>query len=327
MPHRLALLLLAALAAWPCAGQPASRPARNILVLHSYQEGPEWVHSIDEGISSVFAAETRFEAVFRYEHMNVLDSDPADYPQVYGLRLGRLPFDLVLCVDDPALEFVLANRDRYFRGVPVVFCAVENFSARLLEGSSGITGVTEEQDLESTLWLALRMHPETRRVIMFVNRRIVAERAAYRRLQRLIRDELAPGLDVRFWEDPPLQEVLRLGPRAAGRPGGAGHVLLPGRGRPAPAPGLQRPAGGRGAAGPHVLQLGVPAGQRHRGRHDQRRLPAGTGRRLARPAHPEGRKRRLHPRAAPERQPLPLRPCPAAALRHIAQASCPRAAR
>ncbi len=327
MPHRLALLLLAALAAWPCAGQPASRPARNILVLHSYQEGPEWVDSIDEGISSVFAAETRFEAVFRYEHLNVLDSDPGDYAQVYGLRLGGFPFDLVLCVDDPALEFVLANRERYFRGVPVVFCAVENFSARLLEGSSGITGVTEEQDLESTLWLALRMHPQTRRVIMFVNRRIVAERAAYRRLQRLIRDELAPGLDVRFWEDPPLQEVLRW---ARGQPAGlvvlAMSFFLDEDGRPLPLASSARQVAAA-LAGPHVLQLGIPAGQRHRGRHDQRRLPTRTGRRLAGPAHPEGRKRRLHPRAAPERQPLPLRPCPAPALRHIAQASCPRAAR
>jgi len=240
MPHRPVLLLLAALAAAaltapPCEGQPASRPARNILVLHSYQEGPEWVHSIDEGISSVFAAETRFEAVFRYEHMNVLDSDPGDYAQVYGLRLGGYPFDLVLCVDDPALEFVLANRDRYFRGLPVVFCSVENFSARMLEGSSGITGVTEEQDLESTLWLALRLHPETRRVVMFVNRRIAAERAAYRRLQRLVRDELAPGLDVRFWEDPPLQEVLAW---ARGKPAGlvvlAMSFFLDDSGRPLP---------------------------------------------------------------------------------------------
>jgi PAS domain S-box-containing protein len=112
---------------------------------------------------------------------------------------------------------------------------VDNFSPRLLQGQTRITGVTEEQDLESTLWLALRMHPETRRVVMFVNRRVVAERAAYRRLQRLIREELAPGLDVRFWEDPPLAEVLAW---ARGQPAGlvvlAMSFFLDGAGRPLP---------------------------------------------------------------------------------------------
>ena len=136
MPHRPALLLLAALAAVPCVGEPPARPTRNILVLHSYQAGPDWVENINEGIASVFAAETRFDAVYRYEYMNVLDSDPAGYPQVYGLRLADFPFDLVLCVDNQALEFVIANRDRYFRDVPVVFCSVDNFSPRLLQGQT-----------------------------------------------------------------------------------------------------------------------------------------------------------------------------------------------
>jgi PAS domain S-box-containing protein len=212
MPHRLGLLLLAVLIAVPCAGQTSARPTRNLLVLHSYQEGPEWVTSINEGIRSVFAADTRFDAEFRYEYMNVLDADPALYPQVYGLRLAAFPFDLVLCVDNQALDFVVANRDRFFRDVPVVFCSVDNYSPRLLSGQAGITGVAEEQNLESTLWLALRMHPQTRKMIVFVNRRIAAERAAYRQLERLIREEFAPGLDVRFWEDPPLAEVLRLAP-------------------------------------------------------------------------------------------------------------------
>ncbi len=212
MPLRRILLLLAALAAVPCPGEPATPAVRNILVLHSYQAGPEWVAHINEGIASVFAADTRFEAVYRYEYMNVLDSNPADYAQVYGLRLGGLLFDLVLCVDEPALEFVVANRERFFRGVPVVFCSVESLSAKLLAGMSGITGVTEDQDLGSTLWLALRLHPNTRRVIMLVNRRVVAERGTFRQLQRVIREELAPGLDVRFWEDPRRSEVLRRAP-------------------------------------------------------------------------------------------------------------------
>ena len=212
MPHRLALLLLAALAAVPCAGVPPARPTRNILVLNSYQAGPDWVENINEGIRSAFATESRFEPVFRYEYMNVLDSDPAAYPQVYGLRLGSFRFDLVLCVDNPALEFVVANRERYFREVPVVFCSVDNFSLRQLKGQTRITGVTEERDLGSTLWLALRLHPQTRMIIFLANRRIVAERSAYRQLQRLIREEFPPGMDLRFWEDPPLEEVLRRAP-------------------------------------------------------------------------------------------------------------------
>ena len=214
MPHRLALLLplLAALAAVPCSSEPLSRPTRNLLVLHSYQEGPEWVANVNEGIRSVFAADSRFDTVFRYEYMNVLDADPALYPQVYALRLAGFRFDLVLCVDNQALEFAVANRARFFRDVPVVFCSIDNYSPRLLAGEGGITGVSEEEDFGSTLGLALRLHPQARHLIVFVNRRIAAEWAAYRQLERLIREEFSSGLDVRFWEDPSFAEVLRRAP-------------------------------------------------------------------------------------------------------------------
>jgi PAS domain S-box-containing protein len=232
MFRRLALPLLLA-AAFCC--RSAAAETRSILVLHSYQDGQEWVERVNTGIRSVFTPQTGFETVFRYEYMNVLDADPADYPQVYRLRLSGQKFDLVLAVDNPALEFVVANRERFFRGVPVVFCSIDNWSPRLLAGQLGITGVSGEQDYESTLWLALRLHPRAQHMIVFVNRRLPAERAAYRQLQRLVREELAGLLDVHFWEDPRLPVLL-----AKARGMGQDTVVvvlsyfLDGEGRPLP---------------------------------------------------------------------------------------------
>jgi len=142
----------------------------------------------------------------------VLDADPATYPQVYALRLAGFHFDLVLCADNQALEFVTAHREGFFAGVPVVFCSIDNYSPEMLRGQTNITGVVGEQDFESTLEVARRLHPQAERLIIFVNRRVIAEQAAYRQLQRFIRQEFGGELSVGFWEDPKLSEVLRQGP-------------------------------------------------------------------------------------------------------------------
>jgi len=66
----------------------------------------------------------------------------------------------------PALDFVLKYRDKLFPSVPVVFGAIDKHEAEARTLGKGVLGIPMTVDLEATLDLALRLHPDTRRVVV-----------------------------------------------------------------------------------------------------------------------------------------------------------------
>ena len=189
--------------------QTAEPPARSVLLLHSYQQGPVWVQNITDGVLSVFAQSRDFRFNYRFEYMNILDADPSGYPEIYRRRLGRWRFDIVIGVDNQALEFLVDNRSALFAGVPIVFCSVDDYSPDMLKGQTDITGVTGELDFEGTISLARRLHPGMKHLLVLANRNLAMESAAYARLARLVRDEkLSDQIQIEYWEDPKLSEVI-----------------------------------------------------------------------------------------------------------------------
>ncbi len=189
-------------------GQAAERPARSVLLLQSYRQGPAWVQNINDGVLAVLAESRDFRFNYRFEYMNILDADPSGYAEVYRRRLGAVRLDIVICADNQALEFVVDNRRALFRDVPVVFCSVDDYSPDMLKGQTDITGVTGDLDFEGTIRLARRLHPGTRHVLVLANRGPAVESAAYARLARVVGENLSDGIEVEYWEDPKLSEVI-----------------------------------------------------------------------------------------------------------------------
>ena len=99
---RLLAAALLAVASPAVRGQAAEAPARNVLLLQSYQQGPAWVQNINDGVLSVFAQSRDFRFNYRFEYMNILDADPSGYPEVYRRRLARRRFGLKARARRPA---------------------------------------------------------------------------------------------------------------------------------------------------------------------------------------------------------------------------------
>jgi PAS domain S-box-containing protein len=197
--------------------QSASPPARSVLLLHTYQQGPVWVQNITDGVLSVFARSRDFRFNYRFEYMNILDADPAGYPEIYRRRLGRLHFDVVIAVDNQALDFLIANRQELFDGVPIVFCSVDDYSPEMRKGQKGITGVTGQLDFEGTISLALRLHPGLKHLLVLGNRHLAVESAAYAMLVREVQKRFSDRIQIEYWEDPKLSELIgRAGSLAPG---------------------------------------------------------------------------------------------------------------
>jgi two-component system cell cycle sensor histidine kinase/response regulator CckA len=147
------------------AGLPP-HPAR-VLVLNSYHPRYVWADAVMRGISEVFL-KTAPEAEVRYEYLDAKHYRPAvvfePMRQLLLAKYKRMDFnfDVIISTDDDALDFLALYRDEIFPGTPVVFCGTNTFESNRLRGRQGFTGIIEDYDLEGTLELVLRLHPQAR---------------------------------------------------------------------------------------------------------------------------------------------------------------------
>ncbi|MEZ4483432.1 MAG: hypothetical protein R2864_02160 [Syntrophotaleaceae bacterium] len=138
-----------------------------VLLLHSYHRGNEWTGAIAQGLEAVLQGALP-EAELFSEYMDSKRHAPEEIAPLFKRYLAakycNRRFDIILCSDDNALDFLLSFGDELFPGIPVVFCGINNSQENRLAGRTGFTGVAEEADLKGTLELALQLHPKTRQV-------------------------------------------------------------------------------------------------------------------------------------------------------------------
>ena len=99
-----------------------------------------------------------------------------------SLKYNGLRLDAVVAIQDVALQFVRANRDDLFRGVPVVFLA--NTTPPAIPNS---TGLIIERKFGSTVALATALQPDLRHVFL-----VSGANDGDRVFERNARDQLGP---------------------------------------------------------------------------------------------------------------------------------------
>ena len=73
--------------------------------------------------------------------------------------------DVVVSVLGPSLHFLLSEGDSVFPGAPIVFCGLDGRELSSQQLPSNVTGVLLKREFRPTLELALRLHPDTKRVV------------------------------------------------------------------------------------------------------------------------------------------------------------------
>jgi len=201
------LISLSLLLLLPVAAQ-AEKAKKTVLYINSYHHGYQWSDSILDGIRSVLD-ESEFKIDLQVEYM---DAKRFDYEDVTNmlLRLYREKFrdeqfDAVIVSDNDAFHFATEHRAMLFPGVPLIFCGVNDLDPESLN-QGNITGIEENFDLMLTLNVALKLHPEKKRMVVVgdLSSAGLAIRSQVEAVVPLFRDRL----EVEYWSHLSLGEIL-----------------------------------------------------------------------------------------------------------------------
>ncbi len=175
----LLFFLLLAVLFTPRDAAAAGQSPRKILLLTSYHQGDRWNDSVVQGVREALESlESVSLSIENLDMRRYTDQDHTRLTTEYiRAKYQDRTQDLVLVSDDPALNFLLTVRDDLFPNVPVVFCGVNNFNSKRIQGQSNITGVNETLSMEATLELALKLFPRTTRIMAVVSDTETSSRA------------------------------------------------------------------------------------------------------------------------------------------------------
>jgi signal transduction histidine kinase len=202
----VAALIWAVLAFTGTAAAASDRHAQVLLLYAESRLTPGFV-AADTAFRSTIASGFGAPVDFRTEFLDLPPTPSAEYERhlrdLFRFKYRDLRFDLVIAFAPRALRTALDYRAELAPGVPIVFTAVDSIDDLELPGD--VTGVLVTPGWMDTLEAALRLQPETRRVVVVggtapLDKRWVAgARAAY---------AVAPAhLEFTYLTDLPLDAV------------------------------------------------------------------------------------------------------------------------
>ncbi|WP_163338879.1 PAS domain-containing sensor histidine kinase [Desulfopila sp. IMCC35008] len=126
------------------------------------------------GIESVLKPEeNNIELIVEYMDTKAM-SYGSEYKQVlyelYKYKYHDQDFDLIVSSDDNAFNFLKEYHEELFPHAPVVFCGLNNSDAPKLLNPEQFTGVLETTAPKETIDLILQLHPETKKIILIIDK-------------------------------------------------------------------------------------------------------------------------------------------------------------
>ncbi len=168
---RVVLVVLWALTTIP-AGNLLADVGRTheVLILHSYDPGMRYTRLQERGIRNVLAQFDSGAVIYRVEYLDLSSrTRNTEYleslAEFYRLKFSSKHFDLIITTDTPAFDFLYEQGRNLFPNVPVVFSGVKESHPPIDRSPREVTGVMEKIDIDATIALGLKLHPNTKRIV------------------------------------------------------------------------------------------------------------------------------------------------------------------
>lgn len=186
--NRLVLIIACVGLGFPTitAGQPAD--TTQILLLNSYHQGFDWTDMVTGAIRAELNHLDQLWAI-SIEYMDSRHYPMPEYKemlhQLYRYKYQNKKLDLIIVSDNYALNFIIKYRAELFGKAPIVFCGIGDFKAEMIAGLDQITGVVENYELEQTIELIERVHPEAKHIAILSDSADIDRRGIRDEIQRI----------------------------------------------------------------------------------------------------------------------------------------------
>ena len=143
---------------------------KRVVILYTHRQmspiNKQWHSGIVDGIKQVYDGPMDIET----EYMDVVLQDDKEYfnewSEVLRLKYSKYPPDVVIPVFFPAYAFAVMNREMFFPGCPMVFCAVPQSFAESQKSKRNITGVGAQFDNRPSMEVIKKVLPETKKLLV-----------------------------------------------------------------------------------------------------------------------------------------------------------------
>ncbi len=146
---------------------------KHVLFINSYQNGYAWSDTILEAVRSEFV-QSPVNVELQVEYLDA-KKHPEErvhelLTELFAVKYKDVHFDIIICADNPAFNFLLSRKEALFPNVPVVFCGINDFRDDLIANHSDYTGIVEAADFKKNLALARTFFPKRNKVVVIGNR-------------------------------------------------------------------------------------------------------------------------------------------------------------
>lgn len=152
----------------PCSSVSGAEGTRRIMVLYPVSDGQPGIILFDQSLRSAFKSSSTSKIEIYNEYLDSArftdDRYQRQLAEFLRKKYADRKIDVIIPTLAPSLDFVLKYHEELLPDVPVVFAVIEQREVEARKLGAGFLGVPMKVDLQSTLEVALRLHPQTRRV-------------------------------------------------------------------------------------------------------------------------------------------------------------------
>lgn len=163
-------------------GQGFAAGVKRIFLLHSYHQGFYWTDAVTEGVKQVLHSYPDAELAVDYLDSKRFPSSESllIMKKIIARKIQLIRPDLIIVSDNNALMMILEQRNTVYKGIPVVFCGINNYRklSPVLLPDKLLTGIAEQVDFDANIRLMITLHPGLRR-IWVVNDRVTTTGKIY----------------------------------------------------------------------------------------------------------------------------------------------------
>lgn len=154
----------------------ANAAEKQVLYLNSYNIEMAWAEKVTEGVQEVFSGYPEY--TLNVEFLDSEEQKDSTYFsqlfQLYAHKYSNKTFDLILCSDNSAMDFLLQHYDStLFAGLPVAFCGINNVEDYSFPDN--FYGLDQNPMLENEVNLIIDLFPDVEVIYVLLDKSVTGQ--------------------------------------------------------------------------------------------------------------------------------------------------------